>query len=441
MTEITSGRLPDESEQQLKLQALNAGIEARRNMIEKHPFLGSLAMHMKLVPTVDCRMNSAATDGKTVFLDANYFLMLPPEERMSIIAHEVWHCAMRHMLRKEDRDHKRFNYACDIETDLLLKRDGFVVDLLPYEDSWEGQAAEWIYEQIPAFLARFETKDMHVYPNRSIPGTLPPDHAEQQDTQADGAEQMEAEHENGTFMKPQLPPVTNSQVYDPDFSMDFPADLEESWKENLYSAAKHCKEHGTLPAHFQTLIHESEKQPLDWKKTLLDFVTMLIGGERQWVPPNRRFLHKKLYLPSRARKPSMDLVVAIDTSGSVQEFLGDFMTELSGIASSFGDYRITLILCDAKIQKVTEYTNDNPPPDKTFHVYGLGGTDFRPPFKYVMDNFVEMPMAMIYLTDGLGPAPAHEPPFPVIWCLAPDCEKPANWGIEIVINEDDNTTL
>ena len=37
--------------------------EARRRLIEKHPFIGSLALRLKLIPTDDGRLDSATTDG------------------------------------------------------------------------------------------------------------------------------------------------------------------------------------------------------------------------------------------------------------------------------------------------------------------------------------------------------------------------------------------
>ncbi len=152
------------SENISKEEVLNMMVEARRRLIERHPFIGSLALRLALVPTNDSRMDTATTDGTHIFVNTKYFSALSDDEQMAIIAHEVWHCAMKHFLRRGDRELNRFNYACDVETDLILLKDGFTIDILPYDKEWVGQCAEWIYERVPPFLARFETKDVHLYP-------------------------------------------------------------------------------------------------------------------------------------------------------------------------------------------------------------------------------------------------------------------------------------
>ena len=41
------------------------------------------------------------------------------------------------------------------------------------------------------------------------------------------------------------------------------------------------------------------------------------------------------------------------------------------------------------------------------------------------------PSCFIYITDGFGPAPDNPPPYPVLWLLTGDGEKPAPWGREL----------
>ena len=180
------------------------------------------------------------------------------------------------------------------------------------------------------------------------------------------------------------------------------------------------------------LIAADRNNTLDWKQLLLDFVSRTLGGDRQWLPPSRRYAWKKLYLPRRATKPCIEIVIAVDTSGSTTEDLPDFLAELRGMAAAFGDYRITVIQCDTKIRSVKEYSNDDPLPEE-LSFYGLGGTSLCPPFRYVEEEMATPPNVFIYLTDGFGDAPRQIPEFPVIWCLTGDGEKPADWGWEVRI--------
>jgi predicted metal-dependent peptidase len=156
----------------------------------------------------------------------------------------------------------------------------------------------------------------------------------------------------------------------------------------------------------------------------------MFGGERQWLPPNRRYVWKNLYLPRRAKKQSIEIVLAIDTSGSTTEDLPDFLAELRGMTSAFGEYKLIIIQCDTRIRSVKEYSNDDPLPEK-LQFYGFGGTSLIPPFNYVKGK--TPPTVFIYLTDGFGDAPAKAPDYPVIWCLTKEGKKPAKWGLEVKI--------
>ena len=55
----------------------------------------------------------------------------------------------------------------------------------------------------------------------------------------------------------------------------------------------------------------------------------------------------------------IELVIAIDTSGSTVSDFPDFITELQGLVESFGDYTITVIQCDTEIHSVEEYSSNS----------------------------------------------------------------------------------
>ena len=239
------------------------------------------------------------------------------------------------------------------------------------------------------------------------------------------------------------PEFGNKGVLDPDFTPAADRNgngadkLGQKWRNAVRKAANRHgvpgHSPGRLPGNLKKVIEGDRKDSLDWKQLLLDFVTRTLGGERQWLPPARRYAWKKLYLPRRSERQTIEIVVAVDTSGSTTSELPDFLTELRGMATAFGDYRITIIQCDTAIHSVKEYTGDDPlPQDLAF--YGFGGTSLIPPFEYVEKKLPEAPNVLIYLTDGYGDAPKYPPEYPVIWCLTGSGEKPAKWGVEVRIN-------
>ena len=140
---------PEEiNNQQLKEEVKALLIEDRYTLIMRQPFIGRLATFLNLIPICDSRIDIACTDGTSIYVNAKYYKSLSEEERLGIIAHEVWHCALRHFARRGNRDRKKFNYATDIEVDLLLTSAGFKIEILPFDPDWAGRSAEEIYELI-----------------------------------------------------------------------------------------------------------------------------------------------------------------------------------------------------------------------------------------------------------------------------------------------------
>ncbi len=502
VSDMSAPRGLNEDEKALKVQMLEALRQARTQMLRRHPFVGALAMRLKLLPVIDCRMTTACTDGYRIFFDAEFCQKMTDAQRQSVIAHEVWHCALRHASRRGDRQHYRFNYASDIEVDTLLKRDGFEVELLPHRPSWEEKTAESIYEELPPMAADIRNRDMHLSPDQappeeqgfpppldpsrdpdeSSPKKKPPEgtlrdsdstdrESDHQAKEIDGGKTTPANGNgvgngtgngigngagngnrsgydggatpygsgddglsglpgNGKSLRPSLPAIRHDLVFDPDFAPDFGDGntVEKEWRTHVQEAYMRCKERGTLPAHIKKTLQSEVEPVVNWKKLLLEYVSLTIKGERNWLPPNRRFVHQKLYLPGYKRQERIDLVVALDTSGSTCGDLPQFLAELQEMTSKFGNYHITLIQCDCEIQSVKEYDNDSGPMDKELSFKGFGGTAFSPVFNYVDEKMATAPDVLIYLTDGYGENTAPEPDYPVIWCITLGGEASVGWG-------------
>ena len=459
-------RPPSAEEQKLKAEVAEMMVRDRALLIRRQPFVGHLAMHLELTPIIDSRMTTACTDCRHLFMDAEFYRRMDEEERLGVLGHEVWHCALRHFQRKGTRDRSKFNFASDVEVDLLLHQAGFKVEILPYDQSWIGKSAEQIYDLMYPGMEQFQKEDKHIYPE-DLPkkggNSGRPDPSGSSQKNDDGPEAEGDSPEDGTQTGgdgPQspsgpgaapgqmngpatgvkLPRVSHDGVADPDFQPDFDADVSDDWKDHLKNAYQQEKRKGgkgigNLPGNVEDLIEEDRPATVDWKHVLLDYVTQIFGGERQWLPPARRYVWKKLYLPSRSRKKTIEIVLAVDTSGSTAEDLPDFLAELRGMANAFGEYKLTIIQCDMKIHSVQEYSNEDPLPKEGLRFRGFGGTSFLEPFKYVKNKMPEPPTIFIYLTDGFGKAPKNAPDYPVIWCLTGEGEKPAEWGLEVRINK------
>ena len=404
----------------------------RHQLLMKMPFIGSLLMRLDLVPVRDDRLETAATNGDAVFVDIDFYAKLSAEERLFVLAHEAWHCALLHFARRQNRNPEIFNCAADLEIHFILIREGLKAPfVLPHDPAWQGLSAEEIYARYPKFLGKMagssseqlkggqESKNIR---NVRQGGGF--------DTHLDQGEGLEKKAAKGEG--------TGGKGEDGDYTPDIKPGTAERCRERLTAVVQqYQRTRGELPLGLESVVEKILEPKINWREILSQFVTNCYGGNRQWLPPSRRHVWQGLYMQS-SRQQRLDAVVAVDTSGSTGGDLPRFFAELGGLLNSFGSYRMTVIQCDSAIQKVEQFDDMTPfPADYKWKAKGGGGTDFRPVFDYVEAHPELEPNLLIYLTDGYGFYPQRAPSYPVMWLLTPDGEVEVPWGIQCPFDNED----
>ena len=106
--------------------------DVKRKMLAKYPRFGSEIAVAHIEFRDDLPMHTAATDGKNIYVDPNYFESLSENDRLFTIAHEIMHIKFMHMYRLMDKEGKRrdpelWNIATDAIINANLERDGFTI--------------------------------------------------------------------------------------------------------------------------------------------------------------------------------------------------------------------------------------------------------------------------------------------------------------------------
>lgn len=163
-----------------------------------------------------------------------------------------------------------------------------------------------------------------------------------------------------------------------------------------------------------------------WQQILRQFIGTAgrVGRSSTWKREHRRFGQNS---PGIRKHQYLNLVVGIDTSDSTdtQPLREAFAAELLRIARARKS-RITTLYAGSRIKKVSRFSGD----PSVVEIYRGGGfTDLRPIFDYAR-TMHPRPAALIYLTDGFGPAP-EQSDIPTLWVLSPDGRKPVDWGLEL----------
>lgn len=395
---------------------------ARTRLILDKPFLGALVLRLPLIAADPTWCRTTATDARAFYYNPLYMEGLTLDQTQFMLAHEALHCALSHFARREHRAKHRWDLACDLAINPLLVKDG----LKPppgalFLDQFEGMTAEEIYPAIADMDDDTETLDQHVYDQEnsssgrgSGQGNSPP----QQDPQG-GGDRPEAELDPNRGGAPQPKPLSEAER----------EQLSVQWQQRLAGAAQQALQAGKLGGGLARLVDHLLQPQLPWRMLLAKYMTAISRDDYNYTRPSRR--EGQAIFPS-LRSTQVDIVVALDTSGSVSvEEMREFMSEIDAIKGQVRA-RITLHACDAELAKGGPWEFEPWEPFKLpADLQGGGGTRFTPVFDWVRSRD-RQPDLLVYFTDAEGEFPKHEPFYPVLWLIKGKTKVP--WGQRVQLN-------
>lgn len=370
-----------------RAQARAAVEQARAGLLAAEPFTAHVALHLDIRIVEDARLPTAGTDGRRIFINPEYVLGLDPDERLGLIAHEVWHCALDHRARRQGRGSEIWNLAVDHEVNMILTRAGLTLPAgAVLFRQLERKSAEVVYDSLcssaPVGMKGF---DLH----------------------------LEGPSEG---------PLAGAT--DPAFAPD-----EGDWPDRigraLLARAVSTWPGGAdgLPGSLGQYVRGVLGSRTDWRAHLAAFFQARARRSPVWHRPNRRHLHAGLVLPSRHIE-AIGLAIAIDVSGSTWDLAGSFLAEVAAIRTCVTVSRLEIILFDTEIRGRINVSGGDPVP-LDLHLEGGGGTRLDCPF----DALAEAPPdGLVILTDGFGTVTSHRPAYPVLWALAHHGKPPVDWG-------------
>jgi predicted metal-dependent peptidase len=405
-------------------------------LILKQPFFGTLSLRLKLVPGT---LPTMATDGSRIVYNPAFVDGLKPAELEGTLAHEVLHCALGHQCRRGERDPELWNVAADFAINPILIGNGFALPAGALVDpTYNNLSAEEIYARL---LQRRSEEG----------GTTKP---QQQQANAGGRTATSPQGTDGTMPSNPKPdaspqpvpaqcgrttgegvgptsvrPGGFGEVWDATDEQGQTASLaekrrqEHEWGIAAEQALRSARACGYDPVGVERPLTESRQSQQDWRAILRDFVAATTPADYRWTPPNRRHIASGLYLPSVERRGVGEIVIAVDTSGSIGKLeLEQFAGEISAISEEAQPEAIHVVYCDAAVQSTQQF---GPSELVRLEPRGGGGTDFCPAFKWVAENNIA-PVCFIYLTDLCCHSYPEVPEYPVLWVT--DTRRTALFG-------------
>jgi len=359
----------------------------------KCPELSGVMMIGERTITDDPTIPTACTNGRDEFYSRGFVKQLSDAELRFLVFHEVYHKLFQHLhiwRHLYDEDPQLANVANDHVINIKIKdqfsQDGFatMTGILArgcYDERFRGMDSAQVYK-----LLRDEQQDDGDGGSGSLPNGQQPFDIHDWD----GAQEMDAEEKR-----------------------ELAREIDEAIRQGALVAGK-------MGSGGDRDLAELLKPQVDWREVLREFVQDTCAGSdySTYRRPNRRYLSSGIYMPSGITEQVGELVVAIDTSGSIrQRELSAFLTEVKEICDVVHPEAIRILYWDTRVCRDERYEADELDQIVTStKPAGGGGTDVTCVTDYIREHNINA-QAAIVLTDGYIWGGWGQWTMPVLWCV------------------------
>ena len=372
-------------------QARERLITARIGLLLKKPFFGNLATRLKLT-NADEWCPTAATDGRKFYYNSRFIMLLADEKECEFLfGHEVLHCIYEHIGRRVDNKHQGqlSNIAADycVNGDLVKHNVGRMITTVPclHDTKYYGWSYEKVYKDL---YDNAEKIDISELVDQLLDEHLENTESTNQDSNSNKEGKGKDNDEDDTSGK--KPALSEKDL----------AEIKDELREALLAAAKNSGSPGELPLGVQRIIQQITAPKLNWRELLRLQIESTIKNDYTWARPNRKAWHIDAILPGLKYDEMIDVVVAVDMSGSVgEEQARDFLSEVKGITEEYSNFNIHIFCFDTEVYNPQQFSGDNLDDVAEYEFAGGGGTDFDSIFKYLKDEQI-IPQLLLVFTDG-----------------------------------------
>lgn len=335
------------------------------------------------------------TEGKHVTV-LGFSQSMPIAQRVGILKHEMLHIILRHLERKEDRDHQKFNIAADCALDQEIPKK-HLPDYAIYPDN------NFPSKKQPAFgLTAEEYYDLI--------DDMPKSDDDDEKGQGQGSGDGDPRPGKGGMNHDKW----NESAGDAELQQELTKRMTEK------AATETQKSAGRLPASYAQIIENLTKaREVCWKQVLRRIVGNKKVNTRRTLMRRDRRLPNANWIKGKTKDRIFDLGVISDVSGSVSDkALHKLWGEIINICDTYNT-PVTVVQVDTQPMKPEELTKKT----KKIERKACGGTVLAPALEMFKESKVHYD-ALVVTTDGYLWGDDIEPfaalKVPVIWLIEPD---------------------
>lgn len=384
-------------------------VTARVGLLISQPFWGNIATRLKLVDvTDDGWCSTAATDGENLFYNRDFVSKLDIAETQFLVGHEIGHCVLDHFSRKGDRNTTIWNIAGDyvINNELVNAKIGKLIRVVKplWDPKYHGKFTEEVYDELvqtakTVDMSQIKTLDQHlpIEGDPSQDGAGMDDNKDNKveansgnkgDDKKNGKDDQQSGKEGNDGSKGKMPSI----------SKDRARELRDEFREAVLSAAAAAGA-GNVPGFVKKLIKDFTEPKMNWKDLIRQQIQSVVRSDYTWRRPNRKTWSSGIYLPGMDPEESIDVCVAVDTSGSTQHMVKDFLSEIKGIMEQFASFKVKIWCFDTACYNAQDFDEHSRYDMDSYEIMGGGGTDFMVNWNWMRENNIQ-PKKLIMFTDG-----------------------------------------
>ena len=388
-------------------------------------FVNSLLMQLPLQVSHDKNTTVQAND-LDLIVNPEYLATLPKKQQLYAMSQLAWHMALGDPVTVKTAEHRElFNLASDIYIDKMLMEDhGRILERVPGQDpryfnrnDFDGKTRDEIYRKLIEEQEENDSGNSGKSSETGLAGDLTKPRPS--DAQGDSDEQNQ-EGDGGDSQAPQHAPMSNQE-------------LKDKLEDLVKNAAMQAKLAGAnIPPSIAKQLEAIYNPQVHWATVLERIVGSYKREDYSWSRFNKAYFAHGIVLPTLYNESIGDIVVAVDTSGSIsddayQHILGN----LTFIHSNLHPSKLHLVQFTDSIHNTMESEEGDDLNEDIFKRVN-GGTDVNPVFEWVENQGIK-PEVMIVFTDMYMPAVRHDPSYPVVWGVIdnPQCSIPFGERVDI----------
>jgi predicted metal-dependent peptidase len=323
--------------------------------------------------SVDDEKFTAYTDGFNKRYSREFISKLSDEELRGIVMHENLHVALKHMQRFTN-EFKANPHLTNVSADYVVNDiiNNFTdknICKLPEGALYDTKFHNWSVREVYEHLKKESKKN------------------------DDGSTNVESGIDK---LKPlDEHDFENAKQMTPEQIADQAGKIDRALREGGILA-------GRMGAKIPRQISDLLEPKVNWREVLRDFVTSASRGSEEytWRRFNKRLMANDIYMPSLENETVGELIIAIDTSGSIGGAeLTEFASELASICESVSPARVRVLWWDTEVHAMQTFDDGYNNIASLLKPEGGGGTMVSCVAEYINEHQLKAEGVIVF-TDG-----------------------------------------